>query len=87
MVAEPINPEQLNHSYCRNCTEQMWLEVLPYLPRRDDGSLQQPIDDSTVMDVYRRLWNESKGRTDICLNSWAADRVGILVRINLQFER
>ena len=78
VVAEPINREQLNH--------KVIVEIVPsrcgwkfcrIFPRRDDGSLQQPIDDSTVMDVYRRLWNEKQRANRYLFKFWAADRVGI----------
>lgn len=71
-VALAENVEQLSFGYCRSCNQAIWNDVFPYLPRHDDGSLQQPIDDSTVMDVYRKLWKEANIRVDTCLNTSAS---------------
>jgi len=62
------NVEQLDHSYCRSCSNDVWSEVLPYLPRHDDGTLQGPIDDSTVMGIYRNLWKSAIASASRCLD-------------------
>ncbi len=75
------NPEQLIYgSHCRACTPKIWDEVEAYLPRRPDGTLMQPIDDTTVMNAYRQMWYAEQSRADLCMNMWAADRVTALVK-------
>lgn len=82
VVAEPVtNPEKLTYnSHCRACTPKIWDEVESRLPRRADGSLMQPIDDTTVLNIYRQMWYEETNRADLCMNMWAENRVELLVK-------
>lgn len=66
--------------YCTACTPRMWEEVAPYLPRYADGTLMRPIDNTTVLNVYRNLWMSADSAHTSCMNLWADERVKLLVQ-------
>lgn len=72
--------ETPDSNFCRACTKEMKSEVSPYLPRNEQGQILRPVDDTTVMHIYRNLWKSAQSASDMCMNLWAEDRVSSAVR-------
>lgn len=79
-IAEDIGGTGDARQYCTACTPSMWEEVLPSLPRRGDGTLMRPIDNVTVLRVYRNMWIDEESAKNTCLNMWANERVTYMVQ-------
>lgn len=81
MLLNPVcaKAENLDANYCRACTAEMLSEVAPYLPRDRAGNILRPVDDSTVMSIYRDLWKSAAKAADDTANLWAMDRTQFLL--------
>ena len=79
-IAQDIGGTGDYRQYCTACTPSMWGEVLPSLPRREDGVLMRPIDNVTVLRAYRNMWIDEQGAKNTCLNMWANERVTYMVQ-------
>lgn len=79
LCATNVNAESLDSNFCRACDAEMLAEVAPYLPRDKSGNVLRPVDDTTVLRIYRDLWKSASKAADDTANLWAMDRTQFLL--------
>lgn len=79
-IAQDIGGTGDHRQYCTACTPKMWDEVESRLPRRADGTIMRPVDNTTVMHAYRGLWYDTEASLNTCMNMWANERVTYMVQ-------